>query len=470
MTLRGPGELDALRLLVVIASYGSKNDSYLNSVIQEYRSMSFEVDIVVISNVDKRAAAGIECIVGLPNSNPWSLPFAHKKLFADRIGQYDLFIYSEDDMLITEDNIQAFLEAGPVLEEGEIAGFLRVEYSPNGQCNFPEVHGHFRWDCESVRVRGRYVLAHFTNEHSACYILTKQQLAKAIASGGFLVAPHGEKYDLLCSAATDPYTQCGFKKLIPISHIGAFCVHHLPNKYVRQLGVNWDELDAQICELLRIGSQDERPVPLLSTETNLWHRMYSKDRYEPIRDEVLALISQGGARILSIGSGLGATERRLVEAGCRVAAVPLDPVISSRSAQSGVVIVPGDLAAARAQLSPMRFDCILYLNILQFVRHPQELLRLFVDVLTSDGKVIITTPNLPYVRYLWRSKKTGETRLKCLSFETSGIHNTSIAKIRRWCAGSELSIEKALKVSSHADRSYISSMLPPEIVAIARRA
>lgn len=67
-----PGIADqkASRLLVVIASYGTANNAYLDRVIQEYRSMSFDVDIVIISNIDKKSAADIECVVGLPNKNP----------------------------------------------------------------------------------------------------------------------------------------------------------------------------------------------------------------------------------------------------------------------------------------------------------------------------------------------------------------------------------------------------------------
>src|SRR5262245_44064893 len=85
------------RVLVALASYGTSNDRHLERLVREYRSMPFEIDIVVISNIDKKPDPDVECRVGLPNKNPWSLPFAHKKLFADRADQYDLFIYSEDD-------------------------------------------------------------------------------------------------------------------------------------------------------------------------------------------------------------------------------------------------------------------------------------------------------------------------------------------------------------------------------------
>ena len=152
--------------------------------------MSFHVDIVVFSNLGKELGPDVEVLVGLPSRNPWSLPFLHKKVFADRLEQYDVFVYSEDDMLVTERNLRSFLEVSLILGEDEVAGFLRIEHGLKGNVNYPEVHGHFHWDPTSLRSRGEYTFANFTNEHAAFYAFTRSQLKKAIRSGGFLVEPH----------------------------------------------------------------------------------------------------------------------------------------------------------------------------------------------------------------------------------------------------------------------------------------
>src|SRR3982074_221985 len=99
-----------LRTLVAVASYGNSNDHHLLRLIKEYQSMLFDVDIIILSNLDKRLDPKIEVLVGLPDRDPWSLPFAHKQVFADRLEEYDLFVYSEDDMLITQKNLRAFLD------------------------------------------------------------------------------------------------------------------------------------------------------------------------------------------------------------------------------------------------------------------------------------------------------------------------------------------------------------------------
>src|SRR6266700_1608146 len=84
-----------MRILVVIASFGSQNDVFLERVIAEYRSMPYEIDIVAVSNIQKDLGPAIEVRVGLPDEkNPHSLPFAHRTILAERANNYDLFIYS----------------------------------------------------------------------------------------------------------------------------------------------------------------------------------------------------------------------------------------------------------------------------------------------------------------------------------------------------------------------------------------
>src|SRR5580698_1288337 len=138
------------RLLVTIASFGDKNLGFLKKIIQNYRNLPFEVDVVVLSNNPKDLGESVKVVVGLPTEDPWSLPFAHKPVLAENADRYDLFIYTEDDMEVTERNLQAFLDATPHLAPTEIAGFLRYEIDQAGEWSFPDVHGIFRWKPETV--------------------------------------------------------------------------------------------------------------------------------------------------------------------------------------------------------------------------------------------------------------------------------------------------------------------------------
>ena len=55
-----------IKILVAIASYGRGNDKYLAQLVREYQSMSFDVHIVVLSNIQKDVGPGVELVVGMP--------------------------------------------------------------------------------------------------------------------------------------------------------------------------------------------------------------------------------------------------------------------------------------------------------------------------------------------------------------------------------------------------------------------
>jgi 2-polyprenyl-3-methyl-5-hydroxy-6-metoxy-1,4-benzoquinol methylase len=460
------------RVLVAIANYGTSNDPYLARLVQEYKAMPFDLHIVILSNL-KKQREGTENLVGLPTKNPWSLPFAHKKVFAERIHQYDLFVYSEDDILITEHNLRAFLEVSSILEGHEIAGFFRIEKGPCGNVSYPDVHSHFHWMQNSIKSRGKYTLAAFTNEHSACYAITQSQLRKALASGGFLVGPHEWKYDLLCTAATDPYTQCGFQKLIPISHFDDFVVEHLSHKYIGTFGINGPEMCRQIRSLMQIDSSLSAPASLFKTETQLRQFKYSKSYYEPSTAGVIALIPEGARSVLSIGCGSGATEIQLVEKGLRVVAVPLDSIICGNAAQKGVEMVKGDLRTARAALDSERFDCILFSNVLHLVPDPAGVLSSFQEMLLPSSVVIIPSPNMAHIRNLWETVRDAGHLWNRLGYEHMGVHFTSPGKIQRWCRKARLRTNKVIysfprrMVGDHVAR-LIRSLLASEFVIVAQ--
>lgn len=474
MQVMNSGPSPRPRVLVTLASYGTANDHYLERLLRTYRAMSFDVDIVIVSNIEKRLA-GAECRTGLPNKNPWSLPFSHKALFQERADRYDLFVYSEDDILITERHLRAFIDITSVLHDDELAGFLRIEKAQDGNIRYPDAHSYFHWQPESVRSRGPYTLARFTNEHAACYVLTQAQLKKAIASGGFVVDPHEGKYDLLCAAATDPYTQCGFTKLIPVSHIEDFTVHHLSNKYIDRLGLTGSEMHKQIETLLHIAHDDTPPDSLIDTETKLWRSAFSKDYYEPANPDVVAMIPQSAHRVLSIGCGWGATEIALAEKGLNVSAIPLDPVIASNAAGQGVDMIYGGFRSARARLEGQRFDCILYSNILHLVRDPVGVLSLFRDLAAIDAPIIIQSANMRSIPTLWANLRNRKAD-KAGDYDATGVHFTTAGRIREWCRSAGLTIERTVGIL-HRRAGMLRNMpsavtglsMAPDFVSVAKR-
>jgi SAM-dependent methyltransferase len=428
-----------VRLLVCIASYGTANDVYLSRLLREYRSLPYSTSIVVLSNIPKDLGADVEVIAGLPTKDPWSLPFGHKELFAKRRNDYDLFLYSEDDILITQRNIEAFRSQTTALQEDEIAGFVRFETDSAGAKFFPELHLNYHWAPNSVTIRGGHMFAFLTNEHSACYILTHQQLTKAIASGNYLVQPHQGKYDLLVTAATDPYTQCGLRKLVCISDIESVLVHHLSNKYVGRYSLPSGDFYTQIGALLTVGEGQQNPPSLWDGYDSRLRTRHGKNYYEGIREDIINLIPAECKTVLSIGCGLGLTEQELIARGKSVVAVPADVVFSACASSRNIKVVGSSLDEALGRLRHEKFDCILALGALHMMPDPANALVSVSRLLRNKGRFILTVPNLASIPSFLKRVRAGSARLR--SYAESGVHPVSHRQVRKWLRGAGLEVE-----------------------------
>jgi 2-polyprenyl-3-methyl-5-hydroxy-6-metoxy-1,4-benzoquinol methylase len=436
-----------MKILVAITSFGADNDQWLERLIQEYGSMVHKVDIVVLSNIARPVPPGVELIVGLPTKDPWSLPFAHKRILASRVDHYDLFIYSENDILITEKNIEAFLRATAVLHKDEIAGFLRVETDRTGRRYYPDVHSSFHWDPDSLVQRGGRTFAFFTCEHSGCFMLTRQQLQRAIDSGGFSVRPHSGKYDLACTAATDPYTQCGFRKMLCISELGLFLVSHLSNKYV---GTSYDldesDFDRQMEALYEVLSGKRTRARLLNTDTRFPLLRFSKSYYEPPRADILELIPAHTKSVVSVGCGWGAMEERLIGRGIQVKAIPMDSVISACAEARGIGTLSPDFESAWRELANRRFDCVFLANVLHLVPDPLAIIRECARLLSKRGHIVLTVPNFNYLPLLWgRIRGNREYRNPGNSVEGC-LNLTTRSLIREWLHHSGVVMDRVIEV------------------------
>ena len=466
-----------IRLLVVLANYGTSNDVYLARVLEEYRKMPYDVDVVVISNVPKSLGPDVEVALTIPPKNPDKFPFAHKKILAERMPFYDLFIYSEDDTRYTQRNIEAFLKATEVLPDNEVAGFLNTEIDTNGNLYFCNVNFCYHWDPSSLKSRGGYTFAYFTNEHSASYLLTQRQLRRAIQSGGFLVEPHEGKYGLREAAATDFYTQCGFTKMICLSDLDDFLIRHLPgNKFARRPFAARSEFQRQIDSLLRIEETGRPRKPLFEPETRAMHSRWSKDYYEPVRSEVLSLIPEGIRSVLSIGCGWGALEGHLVQKGVRVVAVPMDSVIAACPEAKGVEMVYGDFESARKQLSAEKFDAVLLSNVLHLVRNPLKVLSSFVELIREGGVALVCVPNLAQVTTIWRRLCRHPNYRHLGRYDRAGLHLTGPGLVRKWFRDCRLKVEKmeyVVPARAEAARRLLGKIADPligeEVIAIGRK-
>lgn len=465
-----------LSMLVAIANHGTKNDGYAKRVIDEYRGMSLRVDIVVLSNLEKEWGEGVEVRVGYPTADPWSLPFGHKRLFADRLEQYDLFVYTEDDTLLTEAHIGAFLRAADSLPDDCVAGFLREERDAAGNRYISTAHNHFHWDPDSVIVAGGEQFAYFTNEHAALFLLTRDQLRRAIHSGGFLVDPHQSRYDLLVTAATDPYTQCGLRKLVCISQVDDFILEHLPNAYLGKLGLARADFDLQLRALSAAQRGERSRHELLQTESKTWHARWSKSYYEPADADLVNAVGTRAVRVLSIGCGSGSTEAALRDGGHEVCAIALDSVIGALAEARGLEVLCGSRPEVVVALKGRCFDVIVLSNVLHLIEDPVEFLRDFAEFLAADGRWIVRTPNFAYLPTLIKRARGTRGFRGLNSFAAVGLHLTTASTVRRWlrtCCARRFAVHSTVNPRwARIDRltgGLLASRLSKSIIVIGHR-
>ena len=427
-----------LRMLVAIASYGSKNLALLHEMIRRLREFEMHVDIVVLSNEPKALGPGVEVVVGLPSPNPWSLPFAHKALFAQRAADYDLFLYTEDDIGITQAHVEAFLRVTPELADDEIAGFMRYEVDAAGTRYLLDVHGRFHWKPESARRRGDFVVAEYTNEHAAMYLLTRRQLERALVSGGFLRPPCEDQHDMLCTAATDPYTVCGFRKVLCISQLDDFLVHHMSNRYAGRWGLTRAEVGEQLRTQIEIAAGRHPASTLCPTETRLMHGEWSKSYHELPSDEVLALVPAHARSVLSIGCGWGAAERRLQARGASLTVVPLDSVVGADAHRAGMEVVYGTLDECRVALGGRRFDALLMTNLLHLLPDPAQAVAAWAPLVAPDGVFVLSGPNLGALRVRAKEMLGRGGYRKLRAYGASGMHRLGPAAVEHQLAAAGL--------------------------------
>jgi 2-polyprenyl-3-methyl-5-hydroxy-6-metoxy-1,4-benzoquinol methylase len=411
-----------LRLLVAIASYGLSHLEILKKLIRQYQAMDMDVDVVVLSEAPKELGPGVEVVVGLPSKNPYSLPFAHKAVFAERADQYDLFIYSEDDNDVHEGHIRAFVNATAHLGPDEIAGFLRYEIYPSGEWFMDEVFEHFHWRPGSVAQRGPYTIAEFTNEHAGFFILSQSQLKRAIASGGFLRAPYEGVYCIRETAATDPYTSCGFRKVICISCLEDFLIHHADNRYVGWHCMSLVRFKEQIRTLMKIHDGSHPATTLFDIEPKFWHSLWQKGYYERPGKELLNMVPREAKRVLSIGCGWGAAEAELKQRGAEVTALPLDSVIGPVAAEHGIQVIHGAWKELSGSLNGRRFDCVLVTNLIHLQPDAGVFLAECARFVDQSGVLVLSGPNFQRLPLLAKRLLAQDDFRKLGDFDLSGIN------------------------------------------------
>jgi 2-polyprenyl-3-methyl-5-hydroxy-6-metoxy-1,4-benzoquinol methylase len=121
--------------------------------------------------------------------------------------------------------------------------------------------------------------------------------------------------------------------------------------------------------------------------------------FDPEGDSTAAKVIRmvGGDRdVLELGCGYGVMSRALHARGCRVVGLERD----SQSAEAArpwlheLVIVDLEDQGWVEHLGHKAFDVVLAADVIEHLRHPGELLRRLHSLLSADGELVLSVPNI----------------------------------------------------------------------------
>ena len=258
-----------MKALVCIPNYGENQLLYLHQALIAYDDMrQFEVDVVIhtTTRVDLSRYAFRGTQIACDPAIGRDLAICHRKTMDQARDDYDLFIYAENDVLITEQNLLTFCEVTKKLPDPYVAGFIRYERNRK-KLDDPELYLPDAHPSGGRMVKGHIVVngipcARLRNLHSGCFVLTRSQLKRAMRSPFFHYFNRADPLNREVGA-TFVYIGCGLQKVIPIDLIDGLMVHHLPDKFVMLDEPPWNNTPCYTLTELKgfIADAERRNIP-----------------------------------------------------------------------------------------------------------------------------------------------------------------------------------------------------------------
>lgn len=113
--------------------------------------------------------------------------------------------------------------------------------------------------------------------------------------------------------------------------------------------------------------------------------------------DVLSYVPAAARRVLDCACGDGTRGRRLKERGpVEVVGITSDTNISEYAPEGLDQVIVSELRAPRLPFGDDYFDCVICDDVLPALREPESVLKEIVRVLSAQGLIIITIPNVHY--------------------------------------------------------------------------
>lgn len=220
-------------VLITITSYEAHKRKWLNQVIDAYKGFAnYKCKIFISTNytLEDNEVTNIPSGDAGPKHS-WGL---HKTL-AQHYKQYDLMVSQDDDVMLTEANLDYYTQHQTLPME-YIPGLLVYEAAKGKrQIVSMPIMGQNPVQ-ETLAIDGKTFIVP-TKKHAACFIADKERYTKYLESGRGLEPKDKTKHGIQTASRTEIY-DCGlFKKIVPVASIkdGSALVRHLLNKFATEL-------------------------------------------------------------------------------------------------------------------------------------------------------------------------------------------------------------------------------------------
>jgi len=120
--------------------------------------------------------------------------------------------------------------------------------------------------------------------------------------------------------------------------------------------------------------------------------------YSQTRSELLSLIPGSAKRILEVGCGEGVLGESLLRRGAdTVVGIELDPAAASEARRRLTQVIEQDVEEVSFSFTHKGFDAIICADVLEHLVDPWETLKSLASCLMSDGRLIVSIPNVRYL-------------------------------------------------------------------------
>jgi O-antigen biosynthesis protein len=121
----------------------------------------------------------------------------------------------------------------------------------------------------------------------------------------------------------------------------------------------------------------------------------SRAYFEYARPEVVALVPTEAARILDIGCAAGALGAGLKKRNsCEVWGIEMHPGAAAAARERLDHVIEGDALLLGAELADESFGAVIMADVLEHVENTEGMLALARRIMTPDGKLILSLPNI----------------------------------------------------------------------------